>query len=155
MMRPQIQDILHHNDLFRGLGEDSIDEIADLCQLRSYFAGEHVFQQGCMGARLYIVAGGQVILERSMDLGKRAGKVIVETLGKGKAFGCWSTLLDAPHTMLCSAICIKPGNIVRFKGEELRALMQAQPTLGYRVMENLCMILRDRVQAIYGAFEKI
>lgn len=155
MNRPDIQDVLQHNDLFQGLPLESLNQIAALCQMRSYFAGEHVFDQGLMGDLMYIVAQGQFILERTVDLGARAGKVVIDTLGPGKAFGCWSTLLDQPHPMLCSVICVKPGLIVRFKGAELRTLMAAQPPLGYQVLSNLCMILRSRVQSVYGAFEKI
>ena len=40
-------------------------------------------------------------------------------------------------------------------GADLRALMMAEPILGLTMMERLCFLLRDRIQAAYGALEKI
>jgi hypothetical protein len=41
------------------------------------------------------------------------------------------------------------------QGARLRELMTADPLFGFNLMEKLCFLLRDRIQAAYGAMEKI
>ncbi|MBL7179515.1 MAG: hypothetical protein ABIK98_16180 [Pseudomonadota bacterium] len=69
--------------------------------------------------------------------------------------GCWSTLLDMPHILLSSAVCQKPTTIPAIKGADLRQIMVKNTELGFNIMEGLCFLLRDRIQAAYGAMEKI
>jgi hypothetical protein len=56
---------------------------------------------------------------------------------------------------MSSAYCQKPTEIVSIEGAELREMMLNTPALGMQVMERLCFLLRDRIQAAYGAMEKI
>jgi hypothetical protein len=94
-------------------------------------------------------------LERSIDLGKHKGNIVIEALGKGRVLGCWSTLLDIPHTLMSSAVCQQPTTVMAIKGSDLRRIMIGNTNLGFKLMENLCFLLRDRIQAAYGAMEKI
>ena len=104
---------------------------------------------------LYIIAEGQVYLERSMDIGTRKGSVVIETLGKGRVLGCWSTMLNEPHILMSSAICQRSTTMLTVKGTELRDIMTQNTDLGFKILEKLCFLLRDRIQAAYGAMEKI
>jgi CRP-like cAMP-binding protein len=56
---------------------------------------------------------------------------------------------------MASATCQKPTTVIAIKGEDLRKMMIGNPELGFNIMERLCFLLRDRVQAAYGAMEKI
>lgn len=147
--------ILASCEFFKKLGENDISAIAGLCQVKTYEIGEYVFQQGDYGEHLYVIAQGYVHLERSLDLGKQKGSVVIDALGSGRVAGCWSTLLDLPHILLSSAICQKPTTILAVKGAELRQMMIGNRELGFKIMERLCFLLRDRIQATYGAMEKI
>ena len=117
--------------------------------------GEHVFCQGDYGEHIYIIAEGQIYLERTVDLGAQKGNVVIEILGKGRVLGCWSTILDMPHILMSSAVCKQPTKVVAIKGAELRRMMIGNAKLGFNIMERLCLLLRDRIQAAYGAMEKI
>ena len=151
----EIQKALEGSELFRGLEESHIQKIAALCSLDGYNQGQCVFRQGEQGDRICIIAEGQVFLERAVDLGTRKGCVLIGTLGRGRVFGCWSTLLNEPHTLMSSASCQKPSKIVSLKGATLRALMDSNTLLGFHIMERLCRLMRDRMQSVYGALEKI
>ena len=142
-------------ELFKGLEQSEISIIANICQVKNYEAGESVYQQGDFGEYLYIIAEGHVVLERTMNIGSRQGQVVLATLGKGRVFGCWGTLLDEPHVMMLTTFCQKPSKIILLKGAELRELMLSNTRLGFNVMEKLCFLLRDRIEAAYGAMEKI
>lgn len=151
----EIQDALESCEFFKDLEKNNIRKIADLCRIETYEAGEFVFQQGDFGDRMYIIAEGQVSLERSVDLATRHGSAMIGMLGKGRVFGCWSTLLDEPHTLMCSAPCQKPTKVLEIKGADLRRIMLENRGLGFSILERLCFLLRDRIQGAYGAMEKI
>ena len=150
-----IDQALANGELFKGLEQDEIRMISNICQVNTYEAGELVYQQGDFGEYLYIIAEGQVVLERTMNIGSRKGRVVIATLGKGRVFGCWSTLLDAPHIMMLTTFCQKPAKIILLKGADLRELMLRDTRFGFNVMQRLCLLLRDRIEAAYGAMEKI
>ena len=102
-----------------------------------------------------IIADGQVMLERAVSVGPRKGTVPVAVLGKGKIIGGWSTLLNEPHTLMLSAVCRRPAALLAINGAELRQHMTADILLGFRLLEKLCLLLRDRVQATLGAMDNI
>ena len=155
MDRSKIENILESCELFKGLKQKDIEKIATLCHSKTYEAGENVFCQGDLGEHLYLIAEGNVYLERSMDLGTRKGSAVIGILGKGRAFGCWSTLLDEPHNLMSSATCQKPTNVVVIKGSDLREVMLSNTGLGFNILEKLCFLLRDRIQGAFGAMERI
>ena len=155
MNRTEMEHALGSCEFFELLGKKEISEIAGLCQANAYKSGEYVFQQGDHGEHLYVIVQGYIYLERSMDLGVRKGNIVIEALGKGRVLGCWSTLLDIPHTLMSSAICQTPTTVLAIKGSDLRRIMIGNTELGFKLMEKLCFLLRDRIQAAYGAMEKI
>jgi CRP-like cAMP-binding protein len=155
MDRTEVFHLLRDSEFFKGLQEDRIEQILDLCSVEAYAAGDHIFRQGDWGDLLYIVAEGHVILERSLDLGLRKGKVAIGMLNKGRVFGCWSTLLDEQHTLMSSAVCRKPTRIVVIKGADLRQMMLDNNALGFNVLQRLCFLLRDRLMGAYEAMEDL
>ena len=142
-------------EFFKTLDQSEIGIIANICQIKTYEAGECVYQQGDFGEYLYIISEGRVILERTMNIGSREGRVVIATLGKGRVFGCWSTLLGESHIMMLTTFCQKPSKIIELRGADLRELMLHDTRFGFNVMERLCFLLRDRIEAAYGAMEKI
>ena len=155
MDRSEIQTVLERCEFFKGFEKSNIEKIADLCRVESFESGDYVFRQGDFGDCLYIISEGQVVLERSVDLGTRKGSAIIGMLGKGRVFGCWSTLLDEPHNLMSSVHCVKPARLLVITGANLREMMLQNRSLGFNVLERLCFLLRDRIQSAYGAMEKI
>ena len=155
MDHDEIKQILERCEFFKGLQEPYIENIIGLCRIQNYEPGEYVFSQGDFGEYLYVIAEGHVSLERSMDLGTRKGNAVIGLLGKGRAMGCWSTLLGQPHTLMSSAVCRKPTTVVSFKGTALREIMMDNHDLGFSLMESLCFLLRDRLHGALGAMENI
>ena len=151
----EIYQALESSEFFGCLDKKDVEEISTLCREETFQPGQMIFRQGETGDGLYIIAEGQVALERTVDLGTRKGTVIIGILGKGRAFGCWSTLLGKPHSFLSSAICQRPTKAVFFSGNEVRALMLSNAALGFCILERLCFFLRDRIQSVYGAMERL
>lgn len=155
MDRSEIEEVLESCELFKGLGRRELRQIARLCLTESYKAGDAIFRQGDFGEKIYIIAKGQVLLERATDLGTRTGSALIGMLGKGRALGCWSTLLDEAHHLMSSAVCSKPTRLVVMKGPDLRKVMMSHAAIGFCILERLCFLLRDRIQGAYGALERV
>ncbi|MFO7462318.1 MAG: cyclic nucleotide-binding domain-containing protein [Desulfatiglandales bacterium] len=151
----EIQNALEACDFFKGLEKSLLHEIAGLGRVEVYEPGQYIYRQGESGEWIYIIAEGHVYLERALDLGPRKGSVVVAMLGKGKVLGCWSTLLGKSHKYMCSAACDKRTRAIAVKGSELRAMMLHNAGIGFHVLENLCFTLRERIQGVYGAMERI
>ena len=155
-MKPaEIQKVLAGCELFKGLDQSEIKNIAKICRVNTFDTGTLVYQQGDFGENIYIIANGQVVLERTVDMGSREGRVVIATLGRGRVFGCWSTLLDEAHIMMLRTFCQTPATILVLKGAELRKEMVSDTRFGFNVMEKLCFLLRERIQSAYGAMEKM
>lgn len=155
MERREIVRVLETSEFFKGLDESNIDRIAALCQVETYEPGEYVFRQGDFGDKLYVIAEGRIFLERSVDLDTRKGSIVIGILGKGRVFGCWSTLLDEPHNLMSSAASEKATKVLAIKGVDLREVMLGNIDIGFNILERLCLLLRNRIQGVYGAMEKI
>jgi CRP-like cAMP-binding protein len=154
MDRSEIIHLLESCEFFKGLKHDNLEEVAKLCAVETYAAGAHIFRQGDQGDRIYIVAEGNVFLERSVDLGIRKGTAFIGMLSKGRVFGCWSTLLNEEHTLMSSALCRKPTTVLAIKGPDLRKIMLDDNVLGFNVLERFCFLLRDRLKGAYEAMEE-
>jgi hypothetical protein len=63
--------------------------------------------------------------------------------------------LNEPHTLMLSAACRRPAVLLAIQGAQLRKSMTADILLGFRILEKLCLLLRDRVQATLGAMDNI
>ncbi len=155
MAKSDISACLQKCELFRGLNKEEVENIAGLGRLETYQAGENILSQGDFGENLYIIAEGTVVLERAIDLGTRRGSAVIGLLGKGRALGCWSALIGEPHTLMSTAKCRKPTKAVVIKGLALREMMLADLDLGFKVLERLCFILRDRIHSAFGAMENV
>ncbi len=150
----EIERSLECCEFFKGLNKRDIEKIAGLGKIAAYNAGEYIFQQHDFGEHLYIIAEGRVSLERTVDMGTRKGSVTIETLGKGRVLGCWSTLLGEPHFLMSSAVCQLPTKVAVLKGAVLREMMLENREIGFNIMERFCFLLRERIQAVYWALEK-
>jgi len=151
----EIRQALETCEFFTGLGTEYMERIAGLCRVNAYKPGQYVFRQGDFGEHVYVIAEGHIHLERARDLGTRKGTAVIGMLGKGRILGCWSTLLGEAHHLMSSAVCQKPTRLLALKGSDLRSMMEGDTKLGFRLLERLCFVLRDRIAGAYGAMEKI
>jgi CRP/FNR family transcriptional regulator, cyclic AMP receptor protein len=155
MEHPDIRSTLQSSAFMKDISDEHLSQVLEFCSIDQYDAGDYIFEQGDFGEDLFIIADGYVFLERAMDVGHHKGTVVIDALGKGRTLGCWSTLLDEPHVLMSSATCQKPSTIIRIKGRQLRKRMQADTDFGFFMLERLSFLLRERIQAAYGAMDKI
>jgi CRP/FNR family transcriptional regulator, cyclic AMP receptor protein len=154
METEEILNVLQNSKFFHNLAVENLSRIASLCQEESFYVGDCVFQQGEYGEHLYIIVHGHIHLERTMTVGHRDGYTLIDTLGKGRTLGCWSALLGESHVLMSTAVCQKPSFLLKIKGRDLRQMMTENLDFGFDLMQRLCFLLRDRLQAAYGAMDR-
>jgi CRP-like cAMP-binding protein len=142
-------------ELFATLTKEEIEPVVKVCSKEAYQAGEKIFSQGEHGRKVYVISRGQVTLERTVDLGERTATITIATLGRGRAFGCWSSILGHPHNLMSSAVCSEPTHVISMNGAALHATLQEDPTVGFKVLEKLALLLGERLRGVYGAMEKL
>jgi CRP-like cAMP-binding protein len=143
-------------ELFTSLSEGQlqllITSLATACQVEDYEAGDSIFVQGEYNANLYVIVDGQVLLQRSVNIGNRAAMWPLGLLGKGRAMG-WSALLYGTRYLTVSAICQKPTRIVSLEGAALRSVLEKDPEIGLKVIDRLACMLGDRLRTAYNGME--
>jgi CRP-like cAMP-binding protein len=155
MQTEAIRSILAASELFKGLDPNQIADIAPICRPCRFDAGDTIYRQGGVGEEIFIIAEGQVVLERAVSVGPRKGTVPVAFLGQTKIIGAWSTLLSEPHQLMLSAVCKRAATLISINGADLRRLMLRDIELGFRILEKLCLLLRERVQVTLGALDNL
>ncbi|MDY6967243.1 MAG: cyclic nucleotide-binding domain-containing protein [Spirochaetota bacterium] len=148
-------DLLGKCELFNSLNKAEREIIARHSNIETYNAGETILCQAETSEKLLVIAEGSIFLERSFDTGTRKGRAKINILTKGRALGCWSNLLDSPHKLMSSVVCQHPTKVIVINGFELRKMMVENYEFGFKVLEGLCLLLRDRIECAYGAMENL
>jgi CRP/FNR family transcriptional regulator len=148
----EITEALRRSELFETLDEKEIHPIAALCQLETYETGQTIFEQGQYGNKLYLIIEGQVVLQRSVNLGARQATLTIGRLGKGRALG-WSALLHEPRIATASTVCQKPTQVISLEGVDIRSTLERDPQAGFKVMRRLAYMLGDRLRSAYSAMD--
>ncbi len=154
-MTSDILQVLVKCELLVTLSKEEIKPIISFCRIEQYQPGEAIFHQGDQGNKIYIIKEGQVFLERSVDLGDRKAQLNIAILGPGRAFGSWLTLLGESHCLLSSALCTRKTEVIAIEGPVLREELRKNLPAGFKVMERLAYLLRDRLSGVYAAMEKL
>ena len=156
MVSSEIIEALRNCELFASLDKEELKTLTialvPVCDVHAYPAGERIFEQGEYSGRLYIIAEGQVLLQRSVNLGDRTAMWPLGPLSRGRATG-WSSLLYGARSLTASAICQKPTRVISVEGTNLRSILEKQPEIGFKVMDRLAALLGERLRTAYNTME--
>jgi len=159
MDKKKVAEILKKCELFDELSDKDLQSIVDLGRIEKFKAGDTILEQGSLGTKIYILSKGQVSLERRADLaGNRSATVTVFVLKESpnrRLMGCWSSLVGEQHVQMCSAVCDKPTEVVAMPCSDLRAVIVQNSAIRIKILEKLVLLLRDRIDSSYGAFETL
>lgn len=159
MDKKKVAEILKKCELFDELSDRDLQPIVDLGRIEKFKAGDTILEQGSLGTKIYILSKGQVSLERRADLaGNRSATVTVFVLKESpnrRLMGCWSSLVGEQHVQMCSAVCDKPTEVVAMPCSDLRAVIVQNSAIRIKILEKLVLLLRDRIDSSYGAFETL
>jgi len=137
-----VQDLKAFN-LFAGLDEAELAEIARLCARRTYESGAEIFSPGTPAGDVFILERGNDVVQIEIAICEHMPKTIIHTLQKGEVFG-WAALVP-PHQRTGSARCVEKASVICLDGKALMDLLDKNDHMGYVVMKNLSGILSTRL----------
>ena len=130
-------------EIFDGLTDDELKEISVCCE--EFDLGEEMtlFEEDDEAKFLYSLVDGAVSLRYQLP-GKEGKKEnTLSTLEPGGTFG-WSSLVP-PHTYNVAAYCTEKNcKAVRINRQKLIDALEANHTIGYKVMKNLTRVISQR-----------
>jgi signal transduction histidine kinase len=138
--------LLQKFDLFQGLTEEGLEQIAAICREENHEAGTILFREGDTARDLFIVVEGEVALEMGVELwtGAAPRPMRMEAATGGEVIG-WSALVG-PHVFTRSARCIKDTKLIAVPGSELRRILDNDPQVGYKVINRVAQLVGSRLR---------
>ncbi len=135
---------LRGTDIFTGLSNNHLEQIAKSCSLRTYQAGERCAVQGETTDKLGIVNRGKVSVEMRIEVAPYTQTVSIATLTGGNVFA-WSALVE-PHILTSSVRCIDKVQAIHIKASDLQSIFEERPSIELVVMRNLSKIVSLRLK---------
>ena len=136
-------DIVAGTGFFAGLTPGQRERVAALGRLENYRQDSEIYSLGDTAADFYVLVDGMVRF--SIGLGSRrtaAGQV----LRRGEVFG-WAALVEQAPKRIASAYCITPCAVLAMSGDQLLLLMEADHSLGFRLMKQLNALITGNLTA--------
>ncbi len=135
---------LQEAPLFFGLADAYLVALSQLCRVVTYNQGDIIFYESSAGTELFITAHGQASVEIRLPCDQHTTSIY--QVGKHEIFGEFA-LLDG-HRRSATMIANKPLTTYVIPREELFALMDEAPPLGYAIMRNLGNILAAKLRSV-------
>ena len=140
---PASADIVAQTAFFGELAPAQRERVAALGRIEHYRQDSQVYNLGDAAADFYVLVDGMVRF--SIGLGNRqtsAGQI----LRRGDVFG-WAALVEQAPKRIASAFCITPCTVLAINGDQLLLLMEADHSLGYRLMKQLNILITGNLTA--------
>ena len=124
--------VIAGHPFFQGMAETHLKMLAGLAMQMRFLAGAHIFKQGELANRFYLILEGRVeITSQSTE----AGAALIETLSSGDQLG-WSWLFE-PHFFHFSALALTTTKAIFFYGTVLRQQCDDDHELGFAIMKRI------------------
>jgi signal transduction histidine kinase len=149
-----IKEALKASEIFQGLTDEELDKLLPLCQEQSYEAGSVMFCEGAQCNYVQTLKSGRVALETELSISRSAAeRATIDVLSPGSSF-CWSALME-PHILTSSGRCLERIEMIALDGDKLKALLDENPQMGYKVANNLVKVVASRLQHTKQTMEHI
>ncbi len=135
-------ELLRKYPYFAGVGEDNLKALALISHELPIEAGETIFTKGDPAQALFLVISGEVdiILENEAE-----ERFIVDTVPADHMLG-WSAVVE-PYEDTATGIARTDGKLLSIDAKYLRELLEHDPLMGFRMMQQVAGVLRHRMQA--------
>ncbi len=132
-------DLLRSVSILRSLSDDELASFAALLSTREVPARTRILEEGTVVNALYIICDGVVHVRRLAQ--KR--EMLLGRLGVGAFFG--EINLFDPGVATASIYAMKPTRLAFVNYESLRAFMEANPAVGYKLVSAM---MRETAQRL-------
>lgn len=126
--------------IFSDLDNRSRMQLESLMHLRTYNAGEVIFETGDPGSGMYVIRSGAVkIFNRT----PKNGEIELAHLGVKEFFG--ETTLASPSKRTASARASEPTILIGLFRADINELAQRNPAVAYKIMLSLSRVIGERL----------
>jgi CRP-like cAMP-binding protein len=136
--------ILSKVELFEGLTEAELADVARICKQREYRAGQVITNQGEAGGELFVIADGFVEVLVSPSSQNLAPRTVVH-LGRGQLFGEMALVDYGPRSATVKSIADHT-MIQTIDRDDFNRLCDANHHLGFIVMRNMAADLSFKLR---------
>ena len=137
----EITEVTRQSDIFQGLSDGELSQLAQICTMVSYPAGKTICSEGECGGEIFVLAEGKASVFAKKTAKKRSK---IGTIGKGEIFGEMAIIEDLPRVAdLITDVDSKLVVIDRF---ELENLINRNSHLGKIVMQNMAKGLSRKLR---------
>ena len=135
-------EILAEHPMFAGLGSEMTDLLAGCARNVHFDAGTYLFKEDEPADTIYLVRAGEVALELRMP---GRGKLVVDSVGAGEVVG--ASWFLPPYRWRFDARAISQVRATSIDAGCLRGKCDADPALGYQVLQRFLPVLARRLQS--------
>lgn len=148
-----IKDALRASEMFHDLTDDELDCLLPLCSIDFYRTGTEMFCEGGQCLNLQTLKSGKVALETDLALSRSSTeRATIDVLSEGSSF-CWSALME-PHILTSTGRCLEDSEIIAIDGSRLKALLDENHQMGYKIANNLVKVVARRQQHTKQTMER-
>ena len=135
-----IESYLGRNELFMGLGLQTIERIAKEFRKVAFKAGDSIIIEGSRGETYYLIATGEATVLKGAGVGQRE----LQRLGPGDGFGEMSLVADEPRSATVKAV--SDVELLCLDREQFIVLMDQEERFAQRILRLLSQRLRQSNQ---------
>lgn len=130
-------------ELFKGIPETVLQEIAAISQEVSINKDGYVFREGEKADLLHLLVKGSIALR--VNLTSRPDSVTVSIVSRPHQTLGWSGVVR-PFHYTASAFCEEDSQLVAIPAEEFQNILENNPEAGYKIMLRITEIISDRLR---------
>ncbi len=134
--------LLKQNELFKKVSPEELKILTPLAGRETFASGSIIFNQGSRAEKIYLLDYGSIALKSAFSDGLEITYEMVTR--KGDAFGL--SALVTPFRFTTTAICLEKTGVMAFSQKNLMKSLSHYAPLGFKVMQNLCILLARRLQ---------
>jgi CRP-like cAMP-binding protein len=131
---------LSRAELFQGVEQETLEEIARASKIQEYEEGDVLYRLGDDAEDVYVLVSGRVRF--TLGVGNR-GQTSGSIMSGRMVFG-WAALVDDQPRRVATAECLEDSVVLAISGEGLKAALERHTPSGFLVMRRLAaMIARN------------
>ena len=130
-------ELIRKLDFFKSLDQKIIKQIASVCIVREFSAGEPIVRQGESGLGLYFITGGRV----NVEIEKDGSKIVVAELKEGDFLGEFALIDD--KTRSASVICLEDTRCLLLTRDSFSKMQRKHPEIANQMLRTLVGRIRS------------
>ena len=142
--KEQLVKALRGVDIFAGLSNYDLEQIAEICSQRIYHTGELCAVQGETVDELRIVNAGKVAIELRIEVAPYTQTLRITTLTGGNMFAYCS--IAEPYLFIASGRCLGEAQIISIKALDLQRIFKERPSIERVMMKNMVTVMCSRLK---------